>query len=296
MSLTATTLVRRSEFPRLRPTLSWILLGLVMVSGGLAAEPRDLRQRLVEHHFRFVPPGDGPFPTIVAVPGCSGIAFEDPAEEAGHPDLKEDDRLFRRHYLRMAERLRGEGFAVLLIHVHGAEGLVKACAGEIAEERIAEYIEEAVAWAKGLDFVDAARIHVVGWSMGGGGVLAWLHGERSQAAAVRSVVSIYPACHGRQPLTQEIPLLMLLGGADDITAASVCEDLVAASTTKPLITVRRYAGARHGFDIVDAPPVMDIGGGMTIGHQREAAEAAWREILAFFQRLSRFAFHARRIW
>lgn len=71
-------------------------------------------------------------------------------------------------------------------------------------------------------------------------------------------------------------LLKLLGGADDITDALLCEDLVAASPTRSLITVRRYTGARHGVDIVEAPPVLEIGGGMTIGHQPEAAEAAWR--------------------
>ena len=253
--------------------------GIEKVFGELTAE--GLREQIVEHHFQFIPSGDGPFPTLIAIPGCSGIAFPDPAAEAGHPDLREDDRLFRRHYLRMGERLRAEGFAVLLIHVHGAEGLVKACAGEISGERIAEYIDEAVAWAKNLDFVDDIRIHVIGWSMGGGGALAWLHGDRSQAGTVRSVVAVYPACAGREPLTNRIPLLMLLGGADDITDPAVCEGLVAASRTEPMITVRRYPGARHGFDIADAPPVLDIGNGMTIGHQRTAAEAAWREILAF---------------
>ena len=247
----------------------------------VVAQAEDIRERIVENHFEFIPSGDGPFPTIIAIPGCSGVALPDPAAEAEHPDLKEDDRLFRRHYPRMAERLRAEGIAVLLIHVHGAEGLVKACGGEIDGERIAEYINESVAWVKGLDFVDATRIHVIGWSMGGWGALAWLHGTRSQAGTVRSVVSVYPGCFDREPLTNQIPLLLLLGGADDIADPSVCEDLVAASRTKPMITVRRYAGARHGFDVADAPSVLDIGNGKTIGYQRTAAEATWREILAF---------------
>ena len=54
--------------------------------------PRLLR-RFVENHFDFVPTGEGPFPTVIAIPGCSGIAFNDPAAEAGHSDLNEDDRL-----------------------------------------------------------------------------------------------------------------------------------------------------------------------------------------------------------
>lgn len=247
----------------------------------LVAQTPGLRERIIENHFEFIPSGDGPFPTLIAIPGCSGIAFQDPTDEATHPDLREDDRLFRRHYPRAAERFRTEGFAVLLVHVQGAEGLVKACDGEIQGERIADYINESVAWAAGLDFVDATRIHVIGWSMGGWGVLAWLHGPRTQARAVQSAIAVYPGCFDREPLTNRVPLLLLVGDADDIADPSICEELVAKSTTKPMITVHSYPGARHGFDISDAPPVLDIGNGMTIGFQQSAAEAAWREILAF---------------
>jgi len=47
------------------------------------------------------------------------------------------------------------------------------------------------------------------------------------------------------------------------------------------ITIANYPDARHGFDIADAPPVLDIGNGMTIGYQKEAAEASWTAILQF---------------
>jgi dienelactone hydrolase len=247
-------------------------------------EAKGIRERIVENHFKFIPSGKGPFPTIIAIPGCSGIALPNPEAEAKHPILNEDDRLFRRHYLRMAERFRNESFAVLLIHIHRAEGLVKACGGEIESERIAEYINESVAWAKGLNLVDKTRIHVVGWSMGGGGTLAWFGDNRSESGFVRSVVSVYPGCSDLKPLTNQIPLLLLLGGSDDIADPSVCENLVAASKSKPMVTVRRYPGARHGYDISDAPPVMDIGNGMSIGYQKKAAEESWREILVFLSK------------
>ena len=245
------------------------------------AETPSVRERVVSNQFQFVPPGGGTFPTVIAIPGCSGVALPDPVLEKEHPDLSEDDRLFRRHYLRMAENLREKGFAVLLIHVHAGEGLLTACGGEISGERIAQYINESLAWAKELPFVDTGRIHVIGWSMGGGGVLAWLHGSRSEAQTAKSVISIYPGCSRRSPLTNQVPLLLLLGDADDIADPSVCDDLVDASPTKERIEVRHYAGARHGFDIEDAPPVLEIGGGMTIGYNQAAAEAGWREVAAF---------------
>lgn len=256
-----------------------ILLGLSTIP--LAAQDSPLRERIVQNHLRFIPEGSGPFPTLVAIPGCSGIAFADPREEATHPELREDDRLFRSHYLRQAEGLRGEGFAVLLIHVHAGEGLVTACGGQIAPERIAEYIDEAVAWASELDFVDAGRLHLIGWSMGGRGVLRWLHRPRSQSSRVRSAIAVYAGCSAEESLTTRLPLLMLLGGADDIADPSECEELVARSDVGAMVSIRNYPGARHGYDIPDAPAVMDIGNGMTIGYQQAAAEASWREILAF---------------
>ena len=260
---------------------AFLMLAFALQPQPAVAQVDELREAIVRNHLEFLPRGNGPFPTLIAIPGCSGIAFEDGTEEATHPDLAENDRLFRSHYLRISEELSEAGYAVLLIHIHRAEGLVKACAGEIDHERVAEYINESVSWAQELDFVDSSRIHVIAWSMGGGGALAWLHGARTQADAVRSVVAVYPGCQGREPLTSRVPLLMLLGGGDDIAEPTVCEDLVAASRGNPGIIVESYSGARHGFDIRDAPPVLDIGNGMTVGYQKEAAEASWRRILRF---------------
>jgi dienelactone hydrolase len=45
--------------------------------------------------------------------------------------------------------------------------------------------------------------------------------------------------------------------------------------------VEVYPGARHGFDATGAPPVLDIGNGMTVGYQKEAAEASWDRLLSF---------------
>lgn len=241
-------------------------------------------QRIQDNHFKYVPTGKGPFPTIIAVPGCSGIALPDPDKEANLPNLEEDDRLFRRHYPRMAERLRAEGYAVLLIHVHGAEGLIKACGGEIGAKRVAEYIDASVSWAKRLEFVDKARIHVIGWSMGGGGALEWLSSTGNESESVQSVVAVYPPCASKKPLKNRIPLLMLLGGADDIAEPADCEDLVVASGPNPMITAKLYTDARHGFDIEDAPTELDIGNGKTIGYQEKAAEGTWQEILSFMSR------------
>jgi dienelactone hydrolase len=256
-------------------------LTLGLFAHALAGQASDLRDRIVANHFEFIPSGDGPFPTLIAIPGCSGIAFQDPVAEATNPDIRDDDRLFRNHYPRTAERLRAEGFAVLLVHVHSAEGLVTACDGQIQTERIAEYITEAVAWAAALDFVDSAKIHVIGWSMGGRGVLTWLNTPQSRTTPVRSVIGVYAGCSDQERVTTHVPLLLLLGSADDIADSRTCEALVDQSPTGSQITVHVYPGARHGFDVPEAPAILDIGSGMTIGYQQAAAEAAWLEIVTF---------------
>jgi dienelactone hydrolase len=120
--------------------------------------------------------------------------------------------------------------------------------------------------------------------MGGRGVLTWLNSSQSEATPVRSVIGVYPGCGDQRSLTTHVPLLLLLGGADDIADPRICERLLAESSAASEITVHVYPGARHGFDVSAAPPVLDIGGGMTIGYQPAAAESAWREIFAFFKK------------
>lgn len=130
-------------------------------------------------------------------------------------------------------------------------------------------------------YVDTDKIHIIGWSMGGGGVLKWLEGPRSEATNVRSAIAVYPPCNKHKNLSIYMPVLMLLAGSDDIADPETCEDLVNSAAIEQQITLVNYPGALHGFDIVDAPPVLDIGGGMTVGYQKAAAEASWAAILQF---------------
>ena len=117
--------------------------------------------------------------------------------------------------------------------------------------------------------------------MGGKGKLAWLHGPRSEALSVKSVTAVYPQCRDRKPLNIAVPVLLLLGEADDIANPLLCDALVDSSPITELITVRHYLGARHGFDIQGVPSVLKIGNGMTVGYQETAANAAWKEITGF---------------
>lgn len=238
--------------------------------------------RLRENHRWYLSSTDEKLPTVVAIPGCSGVSLNSPQSDQGRPGHL-DDVLFRLHYPSMAERLRDRGFAVLLVDLLNAEGVVNACSGEIPAPTIAHYITAAINLARNQAFVDGSRIFVLGWSMGGGGLVAWLSDAGIAQSRVRGAIAVYPGCGGREPIEADIPLLMLLGSADDIAEPEECEELVARSPSRHLITVKSYEGARHGFDIEDAPEVLDIGNGMTVGYQKHAAEAAWQETLAFLE-------------
>ncbi len=247
----------------------------------VAAIGQSIQDRIIDNHYAYLPSGSGHFPALIAMPGCSGISTEDPAFENSNPDLQKDDLLFRRHYRKMASKLRDQGFAVYLIDVHRAEGVLTACAGEIQREILAEYISVAIGWVADQPQVDRDNIHLIGWSMGGSGVLEWLHGPREEAKKLKSAIAVYPNCGDMSDLTVQMPILMLLGGADDIAEPDNCEKLVSSAAVKEQVHLKVYPDARHGFDIADAPPVIDIGGGMTVGYQRDAAEGSWNEILLF---------------
>ena len=59
------------------------------------------------NHKVFTPAGKGPFSTIIAIPGCSGVSLNG-AETDEERLADEGDRLFRRHYTKMVERLKKE--------------------------------------------------------------------------------------------------------------------------------------------------------------------------------------------
>ncbi len=251
---------------------------LVLIAAAAVAQPTS--DDVAANHRTLFPEGYGPFATIVAIPGCSGVSLQGPATDEGRPG-DEADRLFRRHYARMAERLRESGLGVVLIDYLTAEGVANTCSGEISHERVGEYIAASLEFAATLSQVDLSKLYVVGWSHGGAGVLAWLQGLGAQAPAVAGAVAVYPACGSRGPWFSAIPVLVLLGEADDVTPPESCDRILAELPDEARVEVRRYADARHGFDFTEGPAVLSIGGGMTVGRNPAAGKLAWEELLAF---------------
>ena len=263
----------------MRRLIRGITVGLCALwASEVAAQP--ILSAVEANHRALFPGGDGPFPTVVAIPGCSGVSLDGPATDEGRPG-DEADRLFRRHYMRMATRLADAGYGVVLLDYLSAEGVANTCSGEIAPERVGDYIAAALDFARSLSRVDASRLYVVGWSHGGAGVLAWLEalGERSTPAS--GAVAVYPGCWGRRAWVSTLPVLVVLGEADDVTPPETCDAVLEQLAGGTRVEVRRYADARHGFDFTEGPEVLSIGGGMTVGRNPAAGEEAWDEVFEF---------------
>lgn len=151
----------------------------------------------------------------------------------------------------------------------------------------------ALAWLSRQPGVDATRVGLLGWSNGGSTVLASIN-DRHPAVAAASVkasfaVAFYPGCEAdlKRGFEATTPLLMLVGEADDWTAAAPCHELArTAAGVRPAI--EGYVGAYHGFDSAapvrlrtDVPNGVLPGQGVHVGGNAQAHEASRKRLLAF---------------
>ena len=113
------------------------------------------------------PEGDGPFPAVVLLHGCTGTERNTPYQTVW--------RGLNRH----AALLNENGYVTLIVDSFGPRGIVQSCRGEYASDQLADAYA-AFDHLTSLPFVDGDRIGVVGLSMGGSTALrvaATAHGR-----------------------------------------------------------------------------------------------------------------------
>ena len=133
--------------------------------------------------------------------------------------------------------------------------------------------------------VDAKRIGLIGWSNGGSTVLSATNLRHRDVAAATSkaafAIAFYPGCESelQRGYEPQVPLLMLVGDADDWTPSKPCVAL-AQSAPEPRPEIVVYPGAWHGFDSdapvrlrKDVPNGVHPGQGVHVGGNA----AAWRD-------------------
>ena len=239
----------------------------------------------------YQPAGDGPFPAIVMLHGCSGMWGK-----AGEPAA---------NISFWAEHFRSRGYIALLVDSFGPRGEREICTQ--MQRRVSESRDRprdahaALRWLAARKDVDARRIHVMGWSNGGSAVLLAMRpdapGRDPAGPQFRSAVAFYPGCAAlaRTPYRPTAPLLIQAGGADDWTPARHCQAL-AAKAPAGIVAIDVYPGALHSFDGLgrhqrERPEVRNPnrpgGRGATVGMHPEARAKAIARTTAWLEEKGR---------
>jgi dienelactone hydrolase len=205
----------------------------------------------------FKPDGDGPFPTVIALHGCGGLAGR------SEPVLP--------RYRDWAEQFLKNGKAVLLPDSYGSRGLGPQC--RAAERKIRarrERVEDIVAarqWLVQQSWVARGRISLIGWANGASALLwavrpqLWSHGGTEPD--FRSAVAFYPDCRISAGLgwSARVPTLLLIGAKDDVSSPQACRQMIDGARGRSALTrIEIYPAAPHDFDRANLP-LHAIGGG-----------------------------------
>lgn len=193
----------------------------------------------------FLPQGAGPFPAVVALHGCGGLYAKDGALSARHA--------------AWAKLLTDQGFIVLFPDSFGSRGLGSQCRVKDRDARAwKERVGDVLAAKKYLQTrpdVKAGAISLLGWSNGATTVINAVkqgRGDGSGAPDFAKAVAFYPGCRAllaRGDWHPRLPLLILIGEADDWTPAEPCKTLAAtAAAAGEDVKIVTYPGAYHDFD------------------------------------------------
>ena len=175
-----------------------------------------------------------------------------------------------------------QGYVVIFVDYLGRRAM-KSCGPTVSHDAAAQDLVGATAWLKAQPGVDPARITAMGWSYGGRAVLTALANQPPAALGFARAVVYYPDCRALRPWKPALPILMLLGGDDDMTPPQLCQDAVKQVTAPASVKVVVYPGALHGFDVSELPAKMR-NGFATMGYHPEAAAASTKEVEQFLRR------------
>jgi len=201
------------------------------------------------HAQLYKPDGGGPFPVVVALHGCGGLA--------GHAEPVQP------RYRDWAEQLLKEGNAVLLPDSYGSRELGPQCRVKerrvlARRERVAD-IMAAKAWLVQQPWAARNRISLLGWANGASALLWAIRPQQSSRNVepdFRSAIAFYPDCRLSSGLgwSARVPTLLLIGAKDDISSPPACRQMVdGAYGRSALARLVVYPDAYHDFDRANFP-------------------------------------------
>jgi len=214
----------------------------------------------VLHAQLYKPDGDGPFPVVIALHGCGGLA--------GHSEP------VQARYREWAELLLKAGNAVLLPDSYASRELGPQC--RVKERRILarrERVADIMAsreWLVQQPWAARDRISLMGWANGASALLWAVRPQlpsRNIEHDFRSAIAFYPNCRISSGLgwSARVPTLLLIGAKDDVSSPPACRQMVdGARGRSALARIVVYPGAYHDFDRANFP-LRAIGGASDAG-------------------------------
>lgn len=235
-----------------RYAIAVLVLVTMVVGHGMAADKTTFRSAPPQDHeeisaYLSKPAGEGPFPAVILLHGCTGL------ERDGYA-------MPWRGLSDHARFLNDNGFVTLIVDSHGSRGITASEAwtascrlGKGFFERTSD-VFGALDYLEGLPFVARGQVGLVGLSQGGSVIFNVLRKRRAQGR-IAAGIAFYPDCrYFGVPNAFYVPILVLIGAADDITRAQACRALVerVGNTAKkgsiaPDIVV--YPDVHHSFDL-----------------------------------------------
>jgi dienelactone hydrolase len=246
----------RPDQMRVLPAAIFLMLfafGSIARAASLPA-PRQVdisEANLTLHAQLYKPEGNGPFPAVIALHGCGGLA--------GHSEP------VLARYRDWAEQLLRTGHAVLLPDSYGSRELGPQCRVKERERRVLARkervgdINAARQWLIQQAWVAHDRISLIGWANGASALLWAVRPQlasRSAEPDFRSAIAFYPDCRLSSGLgwSARVPTLLLIGAKDDVSSPSACHQMVDGARGRSALTrIVVYAGAYHDFDRANLP-------------------------------------------
>jgi dienelactone hydrolase len=196
----------------------------------------------------YKPEGKGPFPIVIALHGCGGLASRSESVQA--------------RYREWAEDLVKGGKAVLLPDSYGSRGLGPQC--RVNERRITgrrERVADIMAarkWLGQQTWAMPDRISLLGWASGASALLWAVRPQLPDHVEpdFRSAIAFYPDCRASSGLgwSARVPTLVLIGGKDDVSSPPACRQMVDGARGRSALTrIVVYPTAYHDFDRINLP-------------------------------------------
>lgn len=246
----------------------WLAIG-----GSVRAQSLDVDFPSLDPKFKgqltarlYTPLGDGPFPAMVLLHTCAGV---------------------QGFVIGWASWFVDRGYAALVLDSFGPRTVASVCGvGGYPDENVrALDAYGALAYLKTRSDIDPKRIGMIGWSHGGGAVLAadakGLADARAPEGGFRAAIALYPVCGYMPRNAVAAPLLVLFGAKDDWTG--VCDrDIAALARAGAPASDYVEPDATHAFDNpTDKGRVQYGRHSYTLIYNEAAAKDAHERVAAF---------------